>query len=83
MFCYREAKEVENQYTTLFGCGSGQYPFRYLGIPMHHRKINNADRKVIEEKFELLKRKVFVIRRKTGFDKFGFEQFSYIHAIFL
>jgi hypothetical protein len=43
MLCYGEAKEVENQYTTLFGCGSGQYPFRYLCIPMHHRKINNAD----------------------------------------
>jgi hypothetical protein len=74
MFCYGKAKEVKNQYTTLFGCGSGQYPFRYLGILMHHKKINN-DEKVIEEnlrKVELLERKASVIRRKVGFDKFGF-----------
>jgi hypothetical protein len=43
MFCYGEAKKIENHYTTLFGCGLGQYPFRYLGIPMHHKKISNAD----------------------------------------
>jgi hypothetical protein len=36
LFCYGEAKECENQYTELFGCGTGQYPFKYLGIPMHH-----------------------------------------------
>jgi hypothetical protein len=52
MFCYGEAKEMENHYTTLFGCGLGQYPFKYLGISMHHKKISNAVWKVIEEKFE-------------------------------
>jgi hypothetical protein len=52
MFFYGEAKEMKNNYTTLFGCGLGQYPFRYLGIPMHHKKISNVDWKVIEEKFE-------------------------------
>jgi hypothetical protein len=77
MFCYGEAREVENHYTNLFECGLDQYPFRYLGIPMHHKKINNADWKVIEENFEkkieLLERKAFVIWRKTGFDKFSIE----------
>jgi hypothetical protein len=52
VFCYGEAKESESCNTKLFGCGLGQYPFRYLGIPMHHKKISNADWKVIEEKFE-------------------------------
>jgi hypothetical protein len=52
LFCYGEAKQVEDHYTNLFGCGLGQYPFRYLGIPMHHKKISNADWKVIEDKFE-------------------------------
>jgi hypothetical protein len=36
MFYYGEAIEIENYYTNLFRCGLGQYPFRYLGIPMHH-----------------------------------------------
>jgi hypothetical protein len=52
LFCYGEAKEMEKQYTELFGCGLGQYPFRYLGIPMHHKRINNANWKIIEDKFE-------------------------------
>jgi hypothetical protein len=43
LFCYGEAKEMEGQYTELFGCGQGQYPFKYLGIPMHHKRISNAD----------------------------------------
>jgi hypothetical protein len=52
LFCYGEAKQMESQYTKLFGCDLGQYPFRYLGILMHHKKITNADWKIIEEKFE-------------------------------
>jgi hypothetical protein len=51
-FCYGEAKESSEQYAELFGCGMGKYPFKYLGIPMHHKKLNNADWKVIEEKIE-------------------------------
>jgi hypothetical protein len=30
----------------------GHYPFKYLGIPMHRKKISNEDWKIIEEKFE-------------------------------
>jgi hypothetical protein len=52
LFCYGEVKQMEGHYTNLFGCGLGQYPFRYLGIPMHHKKISNVDWKVIEEKIE-------------------------------
>jgi hypothetical protein len=52
LFCYGEEKQMESQYTKLFGCDLGQYPFRYLGIPMHHKKITNANWKIIEEKFE-------------------------------
>jgi hypothetical protein len=43
---------MEQEYTTLFGCDIGQYLFRYLGIPMHHKKISNAYWKIVEEKFE-------------------------------
>jgi hypothetical protein len=35
-FCYGAAKEMEAIYTELFGCNAGEYPFTYLGIPMHH-----------------------------------------------
>jgi hypothetical protein len=46
------AKEFEDRYTELFGCNPGVYPFRYLGIPMHHRKLKNSDWKIIEDIFE-------------------------------
>jgi hypothetical protein len=43
LFCYGQATEIEEQYMELFRCDMGNYPFRYLGIPMHHKKISNAD----------------------------------------
>jgi hypothetical protein len=52
LFCYGDAKQMESQYTELFGCDLGQYPFRYLRILMNHKRITNADWKIIEEKFE-------------------------------
>ena len=43
IFCYGAAKEMQDFYTDLFGCNAGEYPFRYLGIPMHHRKLFNSE----------------------------------------
>jgi len=52
IFCFGQAKECENAYSELFGCKSGSFPFRYLGLPMHYRKLRNSDRRHIEERFE-------------------------------
>ena len=52
IFCYGTAKEMEQYYTTLFGCNAGVYPFRYLGIPMHHRQLLNSEWRKVEERFE-------------------------------
>ncbi|WVZ67109.1 hypothetical protein U9M48_016236 [Paspalum notatum var. saurae] len=52
LFCYGEASKFQEQYSQLFGCGMGSYPFRYLDIPMHHRRINNKDRREVENRFE-------------------------------
>jgi hypothetical protein len=41
LFCFRDAKDHELQYEQLFRCKKGSYPFRYLGIPMHYRKLYN------------------------------------------
>ena len=51
-FCYGAAKEMEDIYTDLFGCNAGEYPFRYLGIPMHHRQLLNSEWNKVEERFE-------------------------------
>jgi hypothetical protein len=43
IFCFGQAKDYELQYEQLFGCKKGPYPFKYLGIPMHLRRLNNKD----------------------------------------
>jgi hypothetical protein len=52
VFCFGEAKDYESQYEQLFGCKKGLLPFKYFGIPMHYRKLNNKDWKMIEERIE-------------------------------
>ena len=51
-FCYGAAKEMQDFYTDLFCCNAGEYPFKYLGIPMHHRKLLNSEWGKVEERFE-------------------------------
>jgi hypothetical protein len=52
LFCFGEAKQMENEYKTLFGCDIGSLPFRYLGIPIHFRKLRNGEWKPVEDRFE-------------------------------
>jgi hypothetical protein len=52
IFCFGQAKDYELQYEQLFGCKKGSCPFKYLGIPMHYRKLNNKDWAMIEERIE-------------------------------
>ena len=52
MFCYGKAKDYEAEYSQIFGCKSGSFPFKYLGIPMHHRRLLNKEWKEIEERFQ-------------------------------
>jgi hypothetical protein len=49
VFCYGAAREMEASYTSLFGCNSGDYPFRYLGIPMHYRQLLNFEWSKVED----------------------------------
>jgi hypothetical protein len=52
VFCYGAAREMEASCTSLFGCNLGDYPFRYLGIPMHHRQLLNSEWSKVEERFQ-------------------------------
>ena len=52
LFCYGEAKEHMEQYSQIFGRGMGNLPFRYLGIPMNHKRLNNKDWKMVEDRFQ-------------------------------
>jgi hypothetical protein len=37
LFCFGQAQEVVDHYTDLFGCQEGEFPIKYLGIPIHYR----------------------------------------------
>jgi hypothetical protein len=43
LFCSAAAKANQIEYAQIFGCNVGSFPFRYLGIFMHHRKLLNKD----------------------------------------
>jgi hypothetical protein len=51
IFCFGKAKEVENEYRALFGCEIGSPPFKYLGIPIHYRKLLNKEWKTVDNRF--------------------------------
>jgi hypothetical protein len=52
LFCFGRAKDLQTEYKTLFGCDIGSLPFRYLGIPIHFRKLTNGEWKPVEDRFE-------------------------------
>ncbi|WVZ62611.1 hypothetical protein U9M48_012339 [Paspalum notatum var. saurae] len=52
IFYFGQAKQQEESYSHLFGCSLGFFPFRYLGIPMHFRKLSNKDWALVEDRFE-------------------------------
>ena len=52
IFCFGKAKEAEDQYRNVFGCEVGNLPFRYLGIPIHYRKLLNKEWNPVERRFE-------------------------------
>jgi hypothetical protein len=52
IFCFGKAKDEENQYKQIFGCEAGSLPFRYLGIPIHYRKLLNKEWNPVETRFE-------------------------------
>ena len=37
LYCFGQAKAEEELYRQLFGCESGSFPFKYLGIPIHFK----------------------------------------------
>jgi hypothetical protein len=52
IFCFGKAKEMETQYKHIFRCEAGDLPFRYLGVPIHHRRLLNKEWNPVENRFE-------------------------------
>jgi hypothetical protein len=47
ILCFGRAKESEAEYSQIFGCQSRFFPFNYLGIPMHFRRLSNVDWRIM------------------------------------
>jgi hypothetical protein len=45
-------KDMQDEYSSIFGCQASTYPFKYLGIPMHCKRLSNNDWKIIDHKIE-------------------------------
>jgi hypothetical protein len=52
LFYFGNAQDHINQYVEMFGCKSGDFPIQYLGVPIHFRKLRNAEWRKVEESFE-------------------------------
>jgi hypothetical protein len=52
IFCFGKARDEENEYRHLFGCEISSLPFKYLGIPIHYRRLLNSEWKPVEDRFE-------------------------------
>ena len=52
LYWFGKAKEMQNEYREIFGCEVGSLPLKYLGIPIHYRKLLIKEWKMIEDRFE-------------------------------
>jgi hypothetical protein len=52
LFCFGEALNEVNAYANLFRCGQGQFPMRYLRIPILYRRLTLAEWKQVEERLQ-------------------------------
>ena len=52
LFCFGKAAELAPEYADIFGCQLGQFPIRYLGIPIHYRCLTIAEWRHVEERLE-------------------------------
>ena len=51
IFCFGKAKDSKHEYKKILGCESGSLPFRYLGVPIHYRKLRNSEWNPVEARF--------------------------------
>jgi hypothetical protein len=52
LYCFGQAKDLEESYKELFGYESGSFPLKYLGILIHFRRLKNGEWKPVEDRFE-------------------------------
>jgi hypothetical protein len=46
---FGKAQDEDELHAELFGCGLGKFLIRYLGIPIHYKRLTIAEWKHVEE----------------------------------
>jgi hypothetical protein len=49
IFLFVEANEVQEEYSSIVRCQCSTCPFKYLGIPMHHKKLSNLENNRVKD----------------------------------
>ncbi|WVZ64075.1 hypothetical protein U9M48_013645, partial [Paspalum notatum var. saurae] len=52
LLCFGNAQDSLESYLELFGCKHGDFPIKYLSLPIHFKKLSNSDWKITEERVE-------------------------------
>jgi hypothetical protein len=52
VYCFGSAVEKQEEYAYIFTCKVGEIPFRYLGMPVHYKRLSKIDWRPAEEKVE-------------------------------
>jgi hypothetical protein len=52
LLCFGETRDKTEEFVRLFGCKEGEFPFRYLEIPMSPKRLSNKDWRMVEERFQ-------------------------------
>lgn len=50
MMCVGTEEDEINQFARLFCCKIGSFPFKYLGIALHHQKLRREDIQPVVDK---------------------------------
>lgn len=52
LYCLSSAQELGCSLEEIFTCKLGDFPFRYLGVPLRFKRLANSDWKQVEERVE-------------------------------
>ncbi|WVZ75253.1 hypothetical protein U9M48_023327 [Paspalum notatum var. saurae] len=52
ILCFGNARDSLESYLELFGCKQGDFPIKYLGMPIHFKKLRNSDWNIVEERVQ-------------------------------
>ena len=52
IYLFGEAKSERNLYQEIFTCALGEMPLKYLGLPVHNKRIGNSMWRDVTENIE-------------------------------